>query len=343
MPVPVQFARGVLAYTVAVIAWGAYVRATGSGAGCGNHWPLCNGEVLPRSPGVATLVEYSHRLTSGLALIAVLVLLVWIFRACRPGHPARLGAVLSTVFILVEAGVGAGLVLFELVADNATMARAMFMAVHLLNTFFLVGSLGLTAWWLSTGTGVQLRGRVGTAGAVAAGCAALLLAGSSGAVAALGDTLFPAATLSEALAADLSAGSHLLLRLRLFHPAIAVLAGLIVVILASRLSREAGGRAPRLAAAVRALVVLQLIAGVVNVLLLAPVWLQLVHLVTAEAIWIAFVLLGAEALAGTRVAASSGSREILAGPDGARDSLSAFNYDLLGAPDRAGPGPGPVA
>ena len=108
-----------LAYNLAVILWGAYVRASGSGAGCGAHWPLCNGEVIPRAPSIATLVEYSHRLTSGLALLGVVALMVWTWRVWGRGHPARRGALLSLIFILTEAAVGAGLVLFELVADNA--------------------------------------------------------------------------------------------------------------------------------------------------------------------------------------------------------------------------------
>ena len=144
-----RFAWFVLAYNVAVILWGAYVRATGSGAGCGAHWPLCNGEVVPRAPQVATVIEFSHRFSSGLTLIAIAVLVVWIFRVCAPGHPARLGAVLSGVLIVTEAAVGAGLVLFRLVADNASMARAMFVGVHLLNTFLLLGALTLTAWWVT--------------------------------------------------------------------------------------------------------------------------------------------------------------------------------------------------
>ena len=152
-----------LAYNLAVILWGAYVRAIGSGAGCGAHWPLCNGEVIPRAPTVETLIEYSHRLTSGLALLAVVALLIWTWRACAAGHPARRGAVLSMVFILTEAAVGAGLVLFELVADNATMARAMFMAAHLVNTFLLVAALTLTAWWLSGGGPTDIRARRGIA------------------------------------------------------------------------------------------------------------------------------------------------------------------------------------
>jgi len=292
-----RFAWIVLACNVAVIVWGAYVRATGSGAGCGSHWPLCNGEVVPRAPSVATLIEYSHRLTSGLALIAVVVLLIWIRRACPPGHPARLGGALSLLFMLTEAAVGAGLVLFQLVADNASMARALFMAVHLLNTFVLLACLTLTAWWLSGGDRVSLAGRIPAATGVAAGCAALLLVSSSGAVAALGDTLFPSASLSEALRADLSATSHALIRLRVLHPVLAIAAAFGLIVGAPRLASGRGRTAGRLATTVAGLSALQIALGFLNVLLLAPVWLQLIHLIVADAIWIAFVLLGASALA----------------------------------------------
>src|SRR5687768_9982945 len=235
-----RYAWLVLAYNVAVIGWGAYVRATGSGAGCGSHWPLCNGEVLPRAAATATLVEFSHRLTSGFALLAVVVLLIWTWRARRPGTFARRAAALSLFFIVMEAAVGAGLVLFELVADNASMARAMFMAVHLVNTFFLLGALTLTAWSLTTGSNLTFDRRGRTLGAIAAGCAGLILAGASGAVAALGDTLFPSASMAEAFAADLSTSSHLLIRLRVLHPFLAVIAALTVVILGNRLARSGG-------------------------------------------------------------------------------------------------------
>src|SRR3954471_11501979 len=221
MPRVARLAWGVLAYNVAVILWGAYVRASGSGAGCGAHWPLCNGEVVPRAAAVATLIEFSHRISSGVALIAIAALVVAVFRTTRSGHPARAGAAMSGILILTEAAVGAGLVLFQLVADNATMARAMFVAAHLLNTFLLLGALALTAWWLSAGEPLA-RARAPGAATVAVACIALLVAGASGAVAALGDTLFPSSTLTDALWTDLSATSHLLIRLRILHPVLAV-------------------------------------------------------------------------------------------------------------------------
>jgi heme A synthase len=300
MPALARFAWMVLAYNVAVVGWGAYVRATGSGAGCGAHWPLCNGEVLPRAASVATLIEFSHRATSGLALVAIAVLVFVTFRTCRAGHPARAGAVMSGVLILTEAAVGAGLVLFQLVADNATMARAMFIAVHLLNTFLLLAALTLTAWWLTVGVPFTAHRR-GMATLVT-GCVALLIAGASGAVAALGDTLFPAQSLVESLRADLSFTSHLLIRLRVFHPVLAVVAAVVVGACAARLGRSGAAPNPRGGRIVTAIALGQIALGFFNVVMLAPVWLQLAHLLVADALWIGFVLLGAHALTDRAVA-----------------------------------------
>lgn len=288
-----RFAWLTLAYTLGVILWGAYVRASGSGAGCGDHWPLCNGVVIPRDASVATLIEYSHRLTSGLALLFVVALLVWVWRTCAPGHPARKGAVLSVVFMLLEAAIGAGIVLFQYVADNESMARALWMAVHLANTFILIGWITLTAWWLSGGSAMSTAGRRGPVIGLAVAGIGLLLVGSSGAVAALGDTLFPHGSLSEALAADLSPTSHLLIRLRFLHPTFAVLTAVGLMFGAHRLARRSGSEARRIARVVATLSGIQLLLGALNVILLAPVWMQMVHLLVADLIWIGFVLLAA--------------------------------------------------
>ena len=303
-PVPglTRFAWGVLAYNLAVILWGAYVRASGSGAGCGSHWPLCNGEIIPRTPSVATLIEYSHRVTSGLALVGVVVLAVWVWRVHRAGHPARAGAGWSVFFILTEAAVGAGLVLFELVADNATMARAMFMAAHLVNTFFLVAALALTAWWASGGAPVLPRARPRAAVLFGALGLGLLLSGMSGAVAALGDTLYPASSHIEGLRATLSPTSHLFLRLRALHPVIAVTVGMLLMLAAARLPRPDDASGQRLGRLVVVLAGVQLLGGILNVLLLAPVWMQIVHLLLADLLWIAFVLLAAQVLSAGRAA-----------------------------------------
>ncbi|MES1243992.1 MAG: COX15/CtaA family protein [Acidobacteriota bacterium] len=292
-----------LACNIAVILWGAFVRASGSGAGCGSHWPLCNGEVIPESPGAKMLVELTHRVTSGMALLLVVGLVVLAWRERPKGHPARRAAALSMVLMLTEAAVGAGLVLFELVADNKSMARAMFMGVHLMNTFFLLGFLTLTAHFASGGAAYRWRGRAALGAGL--GMAALIAAGVSGAVAALGDTLFPASSLAEALRQDLSASSHLLIRLRLLHPVISATAGVVVGLLAARVlvSRP---ELTRPAKRVAVLVFLQVVAGVTNVILLAPVWMQIVHLLLADLLWISAVLLGARVLAETQAEGHQG-------------------------------------
>src|SRR5664279_3445372 len=84
-----RFAWFVVFYNVLVILWGALVRASGSGAGCGNHWPLCNGQVIPVSPNVHTIIEFTHRMMTVGATLVVIALLVWTFRATVKGHAAR--------------------------------------------------------------------------------------------------------------------------------------------------------------------------------------------------------------------------------------------------------------
>ena len=291
------YAWGVVGYNLLVIVWGAYVRASGSGAGCGSHWPLCNGEVIPHSRPIETFIELAHRLTSGLSLLLIVGLAVWAFRAFPKKHPVRRGAALSLFFILTEALVGAGLVLFELVADNAAIARAMFMSVHLINTFTLLAFLTLTAWWASGAQSVRLRGQGFAAWLLWLALLGTLVLAVSGAVTALGDTLFPSNSFAAGLNQDFSPTAHFLIRLRLLHPALAVTVGSIVLIVAGIVNFLRPGRWVRgWMLLVTTLVVLQLGAGLLNVALLAPIWLQLVHLLLADLLWLALVLLTASAL-----------------------------------------------
>ena len=293
-----RYAWLTLAFNVLVVLWGAIVRATGSGAGCGSHWPLCNGEVLLRSPRIETIIEFSHRVTSGVALLLVVGLVVGAFRLLPKGHAGRTAAVWSMIFMVGEAALGAALVRFQLVADNPSMNRAAVMGAHLVNTFLLLAALTLTAHFVSGGSAFRLRGQGWWSGGFALGLLALLVSGVSGATAALGDTLFPSQTLAQALRQDLSPTAHLLIRLRILHPAIAIAAGLLALSLALRLLKlRLGPETRRFAGWTAGLVFTQVLVGTANVLLLAPVWLQVVHLLLADLLWLAFVLLGASALA----------------------------------------------
>jgi cytochrome c oxidase assembly protein subunit 15 len=285
-----RLAVATLVYTLVVIAWGAYVRASGSGAGCGAHWPLCNGEVVPRPESIETVIELTHRITSGFALVAVVALAVAVFRGSSPGDGARVAAVASVVFMLTEAAVGAGLVLLEYVADNASAARAWWMAGHLMNTFLLLAALAATVWWTGPGAGAVRAEASAAARVVAAACVVtVLLAGASGGVAALGDTLYPASTLAEGVRQDFAPGAALLVRLRVFHPALALVAALTLVLAVPFLARTAGRRARVAGRILTALVVAQLLAGSVNLVLLAPIPLQIVHLVLADLLWLGLV------------------------------------------------------
>jgi heme A synthase len=300
-----RFSWAVLAITLGVILFGAVVRATGSGAGCGEHWPDCNGQVVPLAPTTATAIEFTHRATSGIAMLLVLAQLVWAWRAFRAGRVRRAAAAAAT-FMVVEALVGAGLAVFGLVEDDASAARAIVIAVHLVNTFLLVAALALTAHFATDDRELDPGGGVGWL--LAIGALALLLTGASGAITALGDTLFPHGSLAEGFAADRSPTAHFLVRLRVVHPIAATLTFVYVTMAAGLAAMmRPDRRVRRAAAALAGAMLAQMAAGLVNLALLAPIGLQLLHLFLADVAWIALVLLGANALAAERARAASAS------------------------------------
>ena len=293
-----SYAWGVLVFNLVVILWGAYVRASGSGAGCGSHWPLCNGQVVPRAAPIATLIEFAHRISSGMALLSAVALIVWAYRAYPRGHQVRLGANFTMLFMITEALVGAGLVLFGLTAQNDSVARAISLAVHLINTFLLLASIALTAWWASGGAPVRLRGQGAVAAVFVIGLLGTMIVGATGAVTALGDTLFPAGSLSEGMRQDFSPTAHFLIQLRIYHPSMAVLVGAYTIFAGAFVAARRPGRTMRwFTRALVALFVSQLAVGVVNVVLLAPIFMQLIHLLMADLVWLTMVLAAAAGLA----------------------------------------------
>jgi len=284
----------VVAWNVVTILWGAFVRATGAGAGCGSHWPLCNGQVLPRAPALETLIEFSHRATSGVALLLVIGLVVYSRRVGAPGSLVRRAAWASLAFVVTEALIGAGLVLFGWVAQDQSQGRAIAVSLHLVNTLLLLAALTLTARAASFPGELRLRWKTSSLILWGLGLAGIGILGATGAITALGDTLFPARTLAQGLAADASPASSALIRLRVAHPVAAVLVGGGVLVLAGRLA-DGKREAARLAGWLRLAIVIQWAAGVVNLVLLAPVWMQILHLLLADVAWILLVMLGLQA------------------------------------------------
>jgi cytochrome c oxidase assembly protein subunit 15 len=290
-----QFAWLTLAYNMAVVLWGAYVRATGSGAGCGNRWPLCNGTVFPRTPQAQTIIEFTHRLTSGLAVVMVSSLVVWCWRKTGKRDWARSSSAVALLLLLNEALLGALLVLFEHVAQDRSPARVIFLCMHFGNTLLLLAALALTAQWLAKGQRrLAFRRNRTEIVLVVLGVLATMCIGVTGSLAALGDTLFPATSLQASLSQDLSSGNTLL-RLRLLHPIAAILGAMYVVWIVLR-NATIRGQPRNQGFALAMVLVAQIALGILNVVLLAPLWLQIMHLFVAEFSWLLVVLASATLL-----------------------------------------------
>jgi cytochrome c oxidase assembly protein subunit 15 len=304
-----RLAWATLCCNVAVVLWGAYVRATGSGAGCGNKWPICNGAVLGTSARAQTIIEFTHRMTSGIVLLMVACLMVWCWRVTSKRDWARYSAVLAAAFLANEALLGGALVLLDYVGKDKSVGRILFLCLHFGNTLLLLAALSLTAAWLSNGSSsftlIRSRRQVN---AVGVGLFATMVIGITGAISALGDTLFPATSLRSAVLPDFSRGTPALLRLRLVHPPLAVITACYLLLIVFKNSTQRS-RVSKPAIGLMVAVCAQVGIGMMNVLLLAPVFLQILHLFMADVIWILLVLASAnlvlqraDALAGFRVA-----------------------------------------
>jgi cytochrome c oxidase assembly protein subunit 15 len=282
-----RFAWGVVWYNVLVILWGSLVRSTGSGDGCGNHWPLCNSQVIPVSPTFHTIIEFAHRQMVTALIFAVIAMIVWAFRVTPKGSAARVFAVWSMVLLLNEAFLGAMLVKLGYVTGNQSVGRVVFLGLHFTNTLLMTAMFTLTAVMLGTRQSWRELKASGLDRTVAtAGIVASLALGVTGSMAALGDTLFPASSLQAAFAQDIAAGSPWLLRLRGVHPVSAFIAAGFVVWLVVRARRQ--GISPKW---VLGLLAVQFGLGIADVILLAPIWLQTVHLLGADLFWVALVVL----------------------------------------------------
>jgi heme A synthase len=275
-------------YLIAVILFGAWVRIAGAGAGCGNHWPLCNGDVVPTAPQTKTIIEFTHRVTSGLCGVFGLV---FIFFARRVGDRRVLRAALATMFfILVEGFVGAVLVKKELVVNDASMSRAVVIGLHLANTLLLMASATAMAWWASPPV---VATRANARGLLLAAMIVLVLTNMTGAVTALGDTLFPLqptldGTLWAKVREDLTTGQHFLVRLRVIHPFVAVFCAAFLSGVVGSIRRGYRGDAgmQKLLHWPLMLVGVQVLLGGLNVVLAAPGFIQISHLLLAQLVWV---------------------------------------------------------
>lgn len=286
------WAWGTLAYTLAVIMWGAYVRIAGAGNGCGANWPLCDGQFLPSHPQLKMLIEFLHRVSSGVDAVLVLGLMAGAYWLYPRRDRVRVTATAAVIFMVIEAMLGAALVLFGWVGSNVSAARVGADALHLCNTLLLLASVGLTAHFASglplreTGAGNRREARLlGTA------LGAVMMTAALGAMAALADTVQPSSTLAAGLRQDFSASSFWLQRVRVLHPLAAVATGgLVLWLLVDGLTPSTHGGSQRLGLALGLTVVLQWGLGGLDVVLLAPAGLQVVHLLIADVLWLLLVM-----------------------------------------------------
>jgi heme a synthase len=251
-------------YTLVVIAWGAWVRISHSGDGCGDHWPHCLGELIPLGAEKKTWIEYSHRLMSGLYGLLALAIFFH-FRQLRYGSLTRKLSAAVFVLMLIEAGLGALLVKRGLVTVDDSVERLLVMSLHQLNSFLLTGVSFLLAHSVIT----PLRWRWSKS------TFAFIVVSMTGAIAALSTTLFPTVSLLEGILRDFHEDSHIFVRLRILHPVLALsLMGFLAYHFylkgKARLALEIFGA---------------LLVGVVTLMTLSPVWLKLTHLLLAHYLW----------------------------------------------------------
>lgn len=295
-----KYAWFALAWNIVVIVWGVFLRASKSGDGCGEHWLTCNGELIPSAPQFKTVIEFSHRMTTAVDGIVMLILVIWAVRIWMRSRDRRtrnilIAAIGSLFFVITEAAVGAGLVLTGNTAEAVTDARPFWAMGHLINTFILLTFLTVTAWLASGERRVVKWPETKVLLLIGLGFALLFLVGMSGTLAALSNMLFPSTSIAEGIAKDFSATSNVILRLRLSHPILSILTAVYLVFLAGWLKARAGDAADVRwwSGTLSLLVIVQVAFGAVTLLTLGPIVMQLGHLFLADAVWIAMVMMTA--------------------------------------------------
>ena len=283
-------------YNVLVILWGAVVRSTGSGAGCGSNWPLCNGELVPRPERIDTIIELIHRLTSTFDGFLVILLVVFAYRVYGNKSLVFRWAVAALVFIIIEGLLGRMLVVREWVADHVSLIRAVAVAVHLTNTYILLFTLTTTAWLADKVKNITLRKMRIVNNLLIPAIILAILFSAMGAVTALGDTLFPSESLVTGFQKNFDPTSNFLIRLRIIHPILAIVtSGYLLLVIRFLSTKQLGREVERRGTWLQGVIFVQIFAGGITVLTLAPIFMQILHLLLADVFWISLVLFSLEA------------------------------------------------
>ena len=282
------FAWFVLIYNLAAVAWGVFVRASKSGDGGGAQWPLLDMSHQPLNGEIARWIEGSHRLSTSLCGVLAIAMVWMAFRNFPKRHQTRLFSVVVLAFTLLEGAIGAILVLFKLVAENDSGARAGVMSFHVISTMFLVSAIALAAMAAMSRGRIEFRGNASVIPMGAVGILSMMALAVSGAVAALSHTLMPVQNVLHAAAQP---DSHWMIRLQPLHPYLSIAAGMYVCLMAGLLANLRPSPLVRKSSQIMVVTFAgQLLMGLVNIQLGAPIWMQMVHLALGDVLFISMMV-----------------------------------------------------
>ena len=276
-----SYAKAGLLLSIASILAGAFVRATGSGDGCGATWPTCKGKIIPALSDTSELIEFSHRSVSGVLLVVTLI----IFAKTRKFQKDSLVRTVTnylTFFVIFEALIGAVIVIFEWVGLNSSLPRIIAVPIHLVNTFGLLGSYAILYKILQDDL-QNIKNMFNKNFLLISSL--FLLSGATGSITALADVLFPSASFVEGFLADFDRTSEVLTRLRILHPIISSTLSIVLYVYATGIRKKYN-------VSVKPLQILILIAvflGVINVLSNIVLPLSILHLAIADFLWISYI------------------------------------------------------
>lgn len=271
---------GIVLSILSILA-GAFVRATGSGDGCGSTWPTCKGKIIPQLSDTSEVIEFSHRSVSGILLIVTLIIFIK-SRSMSKGSIVRTTVNFLTFFVLFEAAIGAVIVLYEWVGLNSSLPRIIAVPIHLVNTFGLLACYAiLYKVLLNNFKNIkQLWDRRFVFIAFL-----FLLSGATGSITALADVLFPSASFYEGLMEDFDRTSELLTRLRILHPMVATGLSVALIIESRKIQKDYKIDVKFF----QILVFIAVILGVLNVLSNILLLLSILHLAIADLLWITYI------------------------------------------------------
>jgi len=286
------FVWALVAFTVVVILSGDIVQATESGAGCGEHWPRCDGSLIPAIGDAHTAVEFTHRMVTTILSLGFIVMVIAARRLFGRGHLVWRTALAATGILIIEILLGAALVLFGWVEEDASWGRVFADSFHVVNTFMLVGAVALVAHFAAGHRGFRVDTSLRRDRYLLFAVVIVVAVAITGTLNSLADTLY----FSDQVDVDETPIAALLVTIRGIHPAVAIGGGVIALYLVHQVSARQPGQAENLGMAIQGVIALQFLVGIFNIVLLTPLETQIVHLTLADALWLLLLIFSAHTL-----------------------------------------------